>query len=142
MRGGALNLARLGCSCFACPSRPCAIAPFPFPPQPDAQQRFMEVKVAYEALSDSKQRAEYDRRLRMVSWAKPCPCGSMPRIAGLIREAVTLRRDGGGRDLPGSCIWEQHAQRPVSLLLSNCSSHTGWPKGNVSRHHSSLTFSP
>ncbi|GIL91740.1 hypothetical protein Vretimale_14887 [Volvox reticuliferus] len=32
---------------------------------PDAQQRFMETKVAYETLSDSKQRAEYDRRLRM-----------------------------------------------------------------------------
>ncbi|GLI65630.1 hypothetical protein VaNZ11_009200 [Volvox africanus] len=32
---------------------------------PDAQQRFMEAKVAYETLSDSNQRAEYDRRLRM-----------------------------------------------------------------------------
>ncbi|EFJ44743.1 molecular chaperone [Volvox carteri f. nagariensis] len=32
---------------------------------PDAQKRFMEVKVAYETLSDSKQRGEYDRRLRM-----------------------------------------------------------------------------
>ncbi|GLC50072.1 hypothetical protein PLESTB_000339100 [Pleodorina starrii] len=32
---------------------------------PDAQKRFMEVKVAYETLSDSRQRAEYDRRLRM-----------------------------------------------------------------------------
>ncbi|KXZ43165.1 hypothetical protein GPECTOR_99g800 [Gonium pectorale] len=32
---------------------------------PDAQKRFMEVKVAYETLSDAKQRAEYDRRLRM-----------------------------------------------------------------------------
>ncbi|GIL61992.1 hypothetical protein Vafri_16322 [Volvox africanus] len=32
---------------------------------PDAQQRFMEAKVAYETLSDSTQRAEYDRRLRM-----------------------------------------------------------------------------
>ncbi|PNH07941.1 DnaJ subfamily B member 9 [Tetrabaena socialis] len=31
---------------------------------PDAQKRFMEVKVAYETLSDGKQRAEYDRRLR------------------------------------------------------------------------------
>ncbi|PNW80400.1 hypothetical protein CHLRE_07g316050v5 [Chlamydomonas reinhardtii] len=31
---------------------------------PDAQKRFMEVKVAYETLSDAKQRAEYDRRLR------------------------------------------------------------------------------
>ncbi|KAG2450336.1 hypothetical protein HYH02_004841 [Chlamydomonas schloesseri] len=31
---------------------------------PDAQKRFMEVKVAYETLSDDKQRAEYDRRLR------------------------------------------------------------------------------
>ncbi|GFR47259.1 hypothetical protein Agub_g8946 [Astrephomene gubernaculifera] len=32
---------------------------------PDAQKRFMEVKVAYETLSDGKQRAEYDRRLRV-----------------------------------------------------------------------------
>ncbi|KAG2484922.1 hypothetical protein HYH03_016308 [Edaphochlamys debaryana] len=36
---------------------------------PDAQKRFMEVKVAYETLSDAKQRAEYDRRLRMGGFA-------------------------------------------------------------------------
>ncbi len=43
------------------------LPPFAPPsPQPDAQARFMEVKVAYETLSDAKQRTEYDRRLRMV----------------------------------------------------------------------------
>jgi curved DNA-binding protein CbpA len=36
-------------------------------PQPDAQERFMEAKAAFETLSDSSQRAEYDMRLRMVS---------------------------------------------------------------------------
>lgn len=34
--------------------------------QSDAQERFMEAKVAYETLSDGRQRAEYDRRMRMV----------------------------------------------------------------------------
>jgi DnaJ-class molecular chaperone len=32
---------------------------------PDAQQQFMEAKLAFETLSDDQQRAEYDRRLRM-----------------------------------------------------------------------------
>ncbi|GFH32541.1 J domain-containing protein, partial [Haematococcus lacustris] len=31
----------------------------------DAQQQFMEAKMAFETLSDSRKRAEYDRRLRM-----------------------------------------------------------------------------
>lgn len=44
---------------------------------PDAQQRFMETKMAYETLSDPEARAEYDRRLRMVGgwvvlWAWFC----------------------------------------------------------------------
>jgi hypothetical protein len=33
-------------------------------PQPDAEQRFMEVKTAFSVLSDPQQRAEYDRRQR------------------------------------------------------------------------------
>ncbi len=33
---------------------------------PDAQQQFMEAKTAFETLVDPKQRAEYDRRYRMV----------------------------------------------------------------------------
>lgn len=35
-------------------------------PQPDAKDRFMEAKAAFETLTDDKRRAEYDRRLRMV----------------------------------------------------------------------------
>lgn len=35
-------------------------------PAKDAKERFMEAKQAFETLSDPMQRAEYDRRLRMV----------------------------------------------------------------------------
>lgn len=32
-----------------------------FPPQPDAKEKFMECKRAYQALSDTQQRSRYDR---------------------------------------------------------------------------------
>lgn len=53
--------------CVACPPfyLPCA-AYLAYCPQPDAKDRFMEAKAAFETLTDDKRRAEYDRRLRMV----------------------------------------------------------------------------
>ena len=42
---------------IAAPAALCTIKP-----QPDAEQRFMEVKAAFAVLSDAQQRANYDRR--------------------------------------------------------------------------------
>ena len=41
--------------------------------KPDAKDKFMEAKAAFETLMDEKKRAEYDRRLRMVNavWEGP-----------------------------------------------------------------------
>ena len=36
------------------------------PPQPDAKERFIEAKRAFEALADDAARSDYDRQLRMV----------------------------------------------------------------------------
>lgn len=44
--------------------------------QPNAEAQFLEVKNAFQVLSDPQQRAEYDRKLRWVSgrgWlSRPC----------------------------------------------------------------------
>lgn len=53
----------------------------------------MEAKVAYETLSDAKQRAEYDRRLRMV---RVCTLPVHGCITRTMRLAVCVW--GGGRD--------------------------------------------
>lgn len=44
-------------------------------PQPNAEAQFLEVKNAFQVLSDAQQRAEYDRKLRWVSgWAEQVLC--------------------------------------------------------------------
>lgn len=63
---------------------------------PDAQQRFMEAKMAFETLSDPNARAEYDRRLRMVR-------------AGVSREPYLQQlqwniRSQAARVLPCGCV--------------------------------------
>ena len=47
--------------------------------QPDAKERFMEAKAAFETLTDANQRREYDRRLRMVGMTGGD--GAMPRCS-------------------------------------------------------------
>jgi DnaJ-class molecular chaperone len=34
--------------------------------QPDAKDRFVELKVAFETLSDARMRSQYDRKLKLV----------------------------------------------------------------------------
>ena len=41
-------------------------------PQPDAKEKFMECKRAYQALSDSRERMRYDQRRNGV-WQLWCP---------------------------------------------------------------------
>lgn len=44
-------------------------------PQPNAEAQFLEVKNAFQVLSDAQQRSEYDRKLRWVSdWAEQAWC--------------------------------------------------------------------
>jgi hypothetical protein len=44
-------------------------------PQPNAEAQFLEVKNAFQVLSDAQQRAEYDRKLRWVSgWVEHVLC--------------------------------------------------------------------
>lgn len=41
--------------------------------QPNAEQQFLEVKNAFQVLSDAQQRAQYDRKLKGVSSSSKAP---------------------------------------------------------------------